>query len=66
MDHLSSLENRTIYILREAYHRFKDITLLWSIGKDSTTMLWIARKAFFGNIPFPIIHIDTGYKFKEI
>lgn len=66
MDHLSELENKTIYIVREAYWRFRDIALLWSIGKDSTTMLWIARKAFFGRIPFPVMHIDTSFKFKEI
>src|SRR3989338_5922157 len=67
LDHLTHLENKTIYILREAYAQFcGNIALLWSIGKDSTTLLWIARKAFFGNIPFPVIHIDTGYKFKEI
>lgn len=66
MSHLNELENKTIYIIREAYNRFKDIALLWSIGKDSTTLLWIIRKAFFGKIPFSIIHIDTGFKFKEI
>lgn len=66
MDYLAELENRSIYIIREAYSRFKNIALLWSIGKDSTTLLWITRKAFFGQIPFPIIHIDTGFKFREI
>lgn len=66
MDYLEELENKTIYILREAYARFKDIALLWSVGKDSSSLLWIARKAFFGKIPFPVIHIDTGFKFKEI
>jgi len=66
MDYLDELENKSIYIMREAYARFKDISLLWSIGKDSTTMLWIARKAFFGKIPFPVMHIDTSYKFQEI
>ncbi|HEB32687.1 MAG TPA: sulfate adenylyltransferase subunit CysD [Spirochaetes bacterium] len=66
MDHLSQLESRTIYIIREAYSQFKKTALLWSIGKDSTTMLWIARKAFFGEIPFPVIHIDTGFKLREI
>lgn len=66
MEHLEDLENRTVYILREAYSRFKDIALLWSMGKDSTTMLWLARKAFFGSIPFPVIHIDTSFKFPEI
>lgn len=66
MDYLNELENKTIYIIREAYSRFRDIALLWSIGKDSTTLLWITRKAFFGKIPFPIVHIDTSFKFREI
>jgi sulfate adenylyltransferase subunit 2 len=66
MDYLEELEEKSIYIIREAYNRFKTIALLWSIGKDSTTLLWLARKAFFGQIPFPIIHIDTSFKFKEI
>lgn len=66
MDHLSALESKSIYIIREAYSRFPKLAMLWSIGKDSTTMVWMARKAFFGNIPFPVIHIDTGYKFKEM
>ena len=66
MDHLSRLENQSIYIIREAYSQFRDVAMLWSIGKDSTTLLWLLRRAFFGKIPFPVIHIDTGYKFKEI
>ena len=66
MKHLDNLENKSIYIIREAYSKFKDIALLWSIGKDSTTLLQLCRKAFFGKIPFPVIHIDTSYKFKEI
>jgi len=66
MDHLSQLENDSIYIIREAYARFRKVALLWSIGKDSTTLLWLTRKAFFGKIPFPVVHIDTSYKFKEI
>ena len=63
---LRDLENRTIYILREAYAEFKRVAVLWSTGKDSTTMLWLCRKAFFGRIPFPVIHIDTGYKFRQM
>ena len=63
---LKDLENRSIYILREAYAEFKKLAVLWSTGKDSTTMLWLCRKAFFGKIPFPIIHIDTTYKFKPM
>lgn len=66
MDYLEELENKSIYIIREAYNRFKALAMLWSIGKDSTTLLWLTRKAFFGRIPFPVVHIDTGYKFKEI
>ncbi len=63
---LRDLENRTIYILREAYEEFKRVAVLWSTGKDSMTMLWLCRKAFLGKIPFPVIHIDTGYKFKQM
>ncbi len=66
MNHVDQLENHSIHIIREAYSRFRNIALLWSIGKDSTTLLWLCRKAFFGLIPFPVIHIDTGFKFKEI
>lgn len=66
MDYLEELENKSIYIIREAYQRFRKTALLWSIGKDSTALLWITRKAFFSKIPFPVIHIDTGYKFREI
>lgn len=66
MDHLSELENQSIFIIREAYYQFKNVAMLWSIGKDSTTLLWLIRKAFFGTIPFPVVHLDTGYKFEEI
>jgi len=66
MEHLRELESRSIYLIREAYNQHKNLAMLWSIGKDSTTLLWLCRKAFFGNIPFPVVHIDTSYKFKEI
>lgn len=66
MDYLEKLENESIYIIREAYSQMKNVAMLWSVGKDSTTLLWLIRKAFYGNIPFPIIHIDTGCKFQEI
>ena len=62
MDHLDQLENRSVHILREAYASFKNLGMLWSIGKDSTVLLWLARKAFFGHVPIPLIHIDTAYK----
>ena len=64
--HLEKLENQSIFIVREAYSQFRKVAMLWSIGKDSTTLLWILRKAFYGKIPFPVVHIDTTYKFKEI
>lgn len=62
MDHLTELENQSIYILREAYKNFKNLAMLWSIGKDSTVLLWLARKAFYGHVPIPLVHIDTSYK----
>ena len=61
-----SLEDDTIYILREAYAEFHNPAILWSMGKDSTTLLYMTRKAFLGNIPFPVIHIDTGHKFPQM
>lgn len=66
MQEIKDLENRSIYILREAYAEFKRPAVLWSTGKDSTATLWLCRKAFFGKIPFPVIHIDTTYKFKSM
>ena len=66
MNHLDKLENQSIFIIREAYAQFRKVAMLWSIGKDSTTLLWLLKKAFFGKIPFPVVHIDTTYKFKEI
>ncbi|UYP45753.1 Sulfate adenylyltransferase subunit 2 [Candidatus Lokiarchaeum ossiferum] len=66
MDHLERLENKSIHIMREAYNQFKNLGMLWSIGKDSTVLLWLARKAFFGHVPFPLVHIDTGYKIPEM
>src|SRR5215472_10294456 len=62
MDYLSKLENQSIYILREAFNKFDNLAMLWSIGKDSTVLLWLARKAFFGHVPFPLVHVDTTYK----
>jgi sulfate adenylyltransferase subunit 2 len=62
MDHLSDLESQSVYILREAYNKFQNLAMLWSIGKDSTVLLWLARKAFFGHVPFPLVHVDTTYK----
>jgi sulfate adenylyltransferase subunit 2 len=66
MDHLDQLESRSVHILREAYASFKSLGMLWSIGKDSTVLLWLSRKAFFGHVPFPLIHIDTAFKIPEM
>ena len=62
MDHLEELENQSVFIMREAFNKFENLAMLWSIGKDSTVLLWLARKAFFGHVPFPLVHIDTSYK----
>lgn len=66
MSHLRALERTSIHILREAYANFKELCMLWSIGKDSTVLLYLARKAFFGHVPFPLVHIDTAYKIPEM
>ena len=66
MDHLDSLESESIYILREAFNRIERLGMLWSIGKDSNILVWLAMKAFFGRVPFPLIHLDTGNKFPEM
>ncbi len=66
MDHLDRLENIGVHIIREAYANFNNLCMLWSIGKDSTVLLWLARKAFFGHVPFPLVHIDTSYKIPEM
>jgi 3''-phosphoadenosine 5''-phosphosulfate sulfotransferase (PAPS reductase)/FAD synthetase and related enzymes len=60
--HLRQLEDQSVYILREAYKHFDHLAMLWSMGKDSTVLLWLARKAFFGHVPFPLLHVDTSYK----
>ena len=66
MNRLDELENQSLFIIREAFYHYKKLALLWSIGKDSTTLLWLCRKAFFGEVPIPLLHIDTGYKFPEM
>lgn len=66
MDPLDALESQSIYIFREAFNRIGTLALLWSLGKDSNVMVWLARKAFFGRVPFPAVHIDTEKKFPEM
>ena len=65
--YLDELEAKSIYIIREAYHSYHNkLAVLVSWGKDSTTLLYLVRKSFFGEVPIPVVHIDTSYKFKEI
>src|SRR6266487_4491487 len=67
LNHLRALEAESIHILREAAAEFARPVMLYSIGKDSSVMLRLAQKAFFpGKIPFPLLHIDTSYKFPEM
>ncbi len=66
MDQLDRLESQSIYILREAFSQIDRLAMLWSLGKDSNVMVWLAKKAFFGHVPFPVMHIDTGKKFPEM
>jgi sulfate adenylyltransferase subunit 2 len=66
MDSLDQLEQQSVYILREAFKHFERLIMLWSIGKDSTVLLWLARKAFFGHVPFPLLHIDESYELPEM
>jgi len=66
-NHLRELEAESIFILRETAAEFARPVMLYSIGKDSSVMLRLAQKAFFpGKIPFPLLHIDTSYKFPEM
>jgi sulfate adenylyltransferase subunit 2 len=67
LNHLRTLESESIHILREAAAEFAHPVMLYSIGKDSSVMLRLAQKAFSpGKIPFPLLHIDTSYKFPEM
>lgn len=65
--YLNELESKSIYIIREAYWKYRDsLAMLWSMGKDSTVLVHLLRKAFLEKVPIPAIHIDTTFKFKEI
>ncbi|KXU36798.1 sulfate adenylyltransferase small subunit [Ventosimonas gracilis] len=64
LTHLKQLEAESIHIIREVAAEFERPVMLYSIGKDSAVMLHLARKAFFpGRLPFPLLHVDTGWKF---
>ena len=65
--HLKQLEAESIHIIREVAAEFANPVMLYSIGKDSSVMLHLASKAFApGKIPFPLMHVDTQWKFKEM
>ncbi|MEK6747424.1 MAG: sulfate adenylyltransferase subunit CysD [Pseudomonadota bacterium] len=66
LSHLDQLEAQSIYIFREAFHAIDKLAMLWSFGKDSNVMIHLARKAFFGKIPFPLIHCDTELEMPEV
>lgn len=67
LPYLQQLESESIYILREAAAQFEKLAMLYSLGKDSSVLLRLAQKAFYpGKIPFPLLHVDTGYKFPEM
>src|SRR3989441_6938305 len=67
LEHLRALEAESLHILREVVAEFERPVMLYSIGKDSSVLLRLAQKAFHpGPIPFPLLHVDTTYKFKEM
>jgi len=66
MTDLDQLESQSVYILREAFNKIDRLAMLWSIGKDSNVLLWLARKAFFGKVPFPVVQLDTNMELPEV
>ena len=67
LPYLKQLESESIHIMREVVAEFKNPVMLYSVGKDSSVMVRLAQKAFYpGRFPFPLMHIDTGYKFPEM
>ena len=67
LSHLKQLEAESIHIIREVAAEFDNPVMLYSIGKDSSVMLHLAHKAFSpGKIPFPLMHVDTQWKFQEM
>ena len=67
LTHLQQLEAESIHIIREVVAEFENPVMLYSIGKDSAVMLHLARKAFYpAKLPFPLLHVDTTWKFREM
>jgi len=65
-DDLNALEAHAIAVIRDAHRLFAPVCALWSMGKDSTAMLWLMRKAFVGEIPVPVVQLDTGMELPEV
>ena len=65
-DDLDLLEHAAITIVREAYASLRPLAMLWSMGKDSTALLWLIRKAFYGDVPFPLVQLDTELELDEV
>ncbi len=63
---LDVLEHAAVTIVREAYATLQPLAMLWSMGKDSTALLWLVRKAFFGEVPFPLVQLDTELELDEV
>ena len=67
LNHLRQLEAESVHIIREVAAEFENPVMLYSIGKDSSVMVRLAQKAFYpGTLPFPLLHIDTGWKFRDM
>src|SRR5436305_5057517 len=67
LTHLKQLEAESIHIIREVAAEFQNPVMLYSIGKDSSVMVRLAQKAFYpGRLPFPLLHVDTTWKFREM
>lgn len=67
LTHLKQLEAESIHIIREVAAEFDNPVMMYSIGKDSSVMLHLTRKAFYpGKIPFPLLHVDTDWKFRDM
>jgi len=63
---LDRLESKAIAVIRDAYRLFSPACVLWSMGKDSTALLWLMRKAFLGPVPLPVVLLDTGMELPEV
>ncbi len=66
VQHLAELEHKSILIIREAFKQTRNLYVLWSMGKDSTVLVHLIRKAFLGNFPISLVHIDTSFKIPEM